>query len=140
MSRRPLLLALLLAFLLVGTAACGSDEPAAPAAAPEESDEIRPGAWDDPDCDATALVDGVSYHVVRINGEGYDLDPAEQVSGTATDCDGDSRHQVTFHALPDVDPSWAICGMVEGAWRVFLADDLGPVPANSPLTRIVLGY
>lgn len=139
MSRRPLLL-VLLALLLVGTAACGAEEEPAPAPVAEEGDEVRPGAWDDPECDATAVVDGVSYHVVRITGEGYDLDPAAQVTGTATDCDGGSSHPVTFHALPGVDPGWAICGMVEGAWRVFLADDLGPVPANSPLTRIVLGY
>jgi hypothetical protein len=84
-------------------------------------------------------VNGATYHVVRIVSQDYALDPAVQVHGTATDCSGEADRPMTFHAIPNVDPAWALCGLVDGQWRVFLAEDVGPVPADSALARIVVG-
>jgi hypothetical protein len=141
MSIRPPTLGTLVvvAFLLIGAAACGNGRTSVsdPLGAPG-SDATEPSS--EAPCEATATVNGATYHVVRVVSRNYGLNPTVQVEGSATDCSGDSGEAMTFHAIPHVDPAEALCGLVDGKWRLFLADDIGPVPANSPLARIVVGY
>lgn len=137
--RRPALGTLVVvAVLLVGAAACsnGRTSVSDPVGTPG-NEGTEPTA--EVPCEATATVNGTTYHVVRIVSQDYALNPAVQVDGTATDCSGDTDQPMTFHAIPNVDPAWALCGLVDGQWRVFLAEDIGPVPADSALARIVVG-
>lgn len=139
MSIRPRTLVpfVVAAFLLIGAAACSNgqasvnDHVNGPNS--DESEETS-----DPPCEATATVNGTTYHVVRVVSRDYAVDPTAQVDGVATDCAGGPDQPMTFHAIPKVDPSWALCGLVDGEWRVFLADDI-QVPANTRLARIVAG-
>ncbi len=64
------------------------------------------------------------------------MQPDRQVDGVASDCSGDGSYPITLHAIPDVDPAWALCGLVEGRWRMFVADGL-QVPADSKLARLI---
>jgi hypothetical protein len=77
--------------------------------------------------------------VVRVVSQDYGLNPVAQVDGSATDCSGGTDRPITFHQIPRVDPADALCGLVDGKWRVFVADDIGSVNVNSPLARIVVG-
>ncbi len=158
MSIRPRTLApvVVVALLLVGLTGCSngaasvsgtSKEPSPGDTASDETDGAgetdQPDgtdATDEPeaDCAATAVVGEATYHVVRAMSTDYAVNPTYQVEGSATDCAGDGPQAMTFHAIPHVDPAWALCGLVDGRWRVFLADDMA-VPANSTLARIVVG-
>lgn len=134
---RTLVSSAVLAFLLLGVAACSDGT----ASINNAGDEPTTGGSDptaEETCAATASVDGAGYHVVRAVSEDYRVKPTVQLDGEATDCAGEARRQMTFHAIPHVDPAWALCGLVEGRWRVFLADKMA-VPADSVLAHIVLG-
>jgi hypothetical protein len=139
MSIRPRTLVpiVVVAFLLIGAAGCSNgqasvnDQVNGPNT--DESEETS-----DPPCEATATVNGKTYHVVKVVSRDYAVDPTAQVDGVATDCDGGPDQQMTFHAIPKVDPSWALCGLVDGEWRVFVAEDIS-LPANSRLARIYAG-
>lgn len=139
MSIRPrtIVPVVVVAFLLIGAAGCSNGRASVsdPIRSPE-TEGTEPSS--DP-CDATATVNERTYHVVRVVSQDYVLNPAVQVEGVATDCAGGTDQPITFHAIPHVDPAEALCGLVDGKWRVFVADDIGPVPANSPLARIVVG-
>ena len=151
MSIRPLTLVplVVMALLLVGVAGCSNGTASVSDAGDDPSTEGNDnpggtgatggtGEMDDPPCEATASVDGATYHVVQVVSEDYGVKPDYQVSGSATDCSGEGAQSMLFHAIPHVDPSWALCGLIDGQWRVFLADDIA-VPANSVLARIVVG-
>ncbi len=131
-------LAVVVAFLLVGAAAC-SGGPAAVSNAGDDptAEETEPTA-DEP-CAAVASVRGTTYHVVQVASQDYGVKPTVQVDGEATDCTGAGTQPLTFHAIPQVDPAWALCGLVDGKWRVFFSDEVGQLPADSVLTDIVLG-
>lgn len=135
---RTLVPLVVLAFLLIGTAGCGNGQASV-------NDSVRePGADEtestaEAPCEATAAVGGRTYHVVRATSRDYVPNPEVQVEGTATDCSGGPDQPMTFHAIPDVDPAWALCGLVDGRWQVFIADDIPPVPVDSPLARIIVG-
>jgi hypothetical protein len=139
MSIRPSTLgtAALVAFLLIGAAACSNGQASVNGSIGGPDSEGTEPSSEAP-CDATASVNGKSYHVVRAVSRNYLLNPTVQVEGSATDCSGGTDRAMTFHAIPDVDPTWALCGLVDGEWRVFLADDI-LVPADSALARIVVG-
>ncbi len=82
---------------------------------------------------------GTTYRVVQVVSQNYGVKPTVQVDGEATDCTGAGTQPLTFHAIPHVDPAWALCGLVDGKWRVFLSEELGQVPADSVLANIVVG-
>jgi hypothetical protein len=127
-------------FLLVGAAAC-SGSPASVRNASDDPSTEGEGtdATDDTPCAATASVDDATYHVVQVESQDYGVKPTVQLSGSASDCTGANTQAMTFHAIPHVDPAWALCGLVDGRWRVFLSDQLGQVPADSVLAHIVVG-
>jgi len=140
MSIRPRTLVpfVVVAFLLIGAAACSNGTASVNNANdPPSTDGTEP--TDDTPCAATATVSGATYHVVTVVSEDYAVKPTVQYEGSATDCSGESTQSMTFHEIPQVDPSWALCGLVDGHWRVFLADALSQVPADSALARIVVG-
>ena len=141
MSARPrtrVPLVVVVAFLLVGAAAC-SGGPASVSNAGDDptTEETEPTA-DEP-CAAVASVRGTTYRVVQVVSQNYGVKPTVQVDGEATDCTGAGTQPLTFHAIPHVDPAWALCGLVDGKWRVFLSEELGQVPADSVLANIVVG-
>ncbi len=140
MTTRPrtlIPLAVVAAFLMVGLAACSGGTASVKNAADDPTtEESEPTEGP---CDAVATVYGTTYHVVQVASQDYGVKPDVQVEGEATDCNGTTTRPMTFHAIPEVDPSWALCGLVEGRWRVFLSDTLGPVPADSVLAHIVVG-
>jgi hypothetical protein len=151
MSIRPRTLVhlVVVTFLLMGVAGCSNgtasvtnagDDPSTGGSEGTDQSEGTDGTGqtDDPPCEATASVDGATYHVVQVASQNYDVKPDYQVGGSATDCAGEGGQPMLFHAIPRVDPAWALCGLVDGRWRVFLADDIA-VPANSVLARIVVG-
>jgi hypothetical protein len=139
MSIRPrtLVLFVVVAFLLIGAAGCSNGQASVNDTVngpnSDESEETS-----QPPCEATAMVNGTTYHVVRAVNRDYAVEPTVQLDGEATDCAGGTSQPMTFHAIPEVDPNWALCGLLDGEWRVFLADDI-QVPANSRLARIVAG-
>ncbi len=131
-------LVVVMAFLLVGAAACSNGTASVGEVTDDPTTEGTEPAADEP-CDAVASVNGTTYHVVQVMSEDYGVKPTVQVTGEATDCEGDGSQPMTFHAIPQVDPAWALCGLVGGRWRVFLSDELGQVPADSALAHIVVG-
>jgi hypothetical protein len=138
MSIRPRTLVpfVVVAFLLIGAGCSNGQASVDDAVGSPDAEETD--ATTDPPCEATATVNGTTYHVVRVVSRDYAVDPTAQVEGMATDCSGGTDQPITFHAIPQVDPAWALCGLVDGEWRVFLADDI-QVPANTRLARIVAG-
>jgi hypothetical protein len=140
MSIRPPTLGtvVVVALLLIGAAGCSNGRASvSDPLGSRGSDATEPSS--EAPCEATATVNGATYHVVRVVSQDYGLNPTVQVDGSATDCSGGSDRPMTFHPIPHVDPAEAVCGLVDGKWRLFLADKIGPVPANSPLARIVVG-
>jgi len=151
MSSRPRTFVplVVVALLLIGLAGC-SDSPASvgnsqddPRTKGTDGNDGTEGTegtepTDEPLCAATASIEGATYHVVQVQSQDYGVNPTHQLEGTASDCSGSSTQAMTFHAIPQVNPAWAICGLVDGHWRVFLADDLS-VPADSTLARLVVG-
>jgi hypothetical protein len=140
MSIRPLTLGtvVVVALLLIGAAGCSNGQASVSNPGGSPGSEGTDPTAENP-CDATATVGGTTYHVVRAVSRDYGLNPVAQVEGSATDCSGGADQPITFHQIPHVDPAAALCGLVDGKWRVFVADDIGPVPVNSPLARIVVG-
>ena len=141
MSARPrtlVPLVVVVAFLLVGAAACSNGTASVGEVTDDPSTEGTQPTAEQP-CDAVASVNGTTYHVVQVMSQDYGVKPTFQVDGEATDCTGEGTQPMTFHAIPQVDPAWALCGLVDGKWRVFLSDDLGQVPADSVLAHIVVG-
>jgi hypothetical protein len=141
MTTRPrslIPLAVVAAFLMVGLAACSGGPASVKNATDDPTTEESEPADEEP-CDAVATVYGTTYHVVQVASQDYGVKPDVQLEGEATDCEGTTTRPMTFHAIPEVDPSWALCGLVDGRWRVFLSDTLGPVPADSVLAHIVVG-
>jgi hypothetical protein len=140
MSIRPRILVpfVVAAFLLIGAAGCSNGGQASVNDSVNGPNSDESEETSEPPCEATATVDGITYHVVRAVNRDYAVEPTVQVEGEATDCSGGPALPMTFHAIPKVDPSWAVCGLVDGEWRVFLADDI-QVPANTRLARIVAG-
>lgn len=131
-------LVVVVAFLLVGTAACSNGT----ASLGEVTDDPTTKGTEPPaeePCAAIAAVQGTTYHVVQVMSQDYGVKPTVQVDGEATDCTGAGSEPLTFHAIPHVDPAWALCGLVDGKWRVFLSDQLGQPPANSVLAHIIVG-
>ncbi len=142
MSIRPRTLVplVVVAFLLIGVAGCSNGQASVTDAGGSPGTEgTDPASEEGTLCSATATVNGTTYHVVRAVSQDYGVKPTVQLDGSATDCAGDGEHPMTFHPIPHVDPTWALCGLVEGQWRVFVADELGPVPQDSHLARIVVG-
>jgi hypothetical protein len=145
MSIRPRTLApfVVVALLLVAVAGCSDGAASVNGAATKDPSTAEDPSADGTEaegspCNATATVGDTTYHVVRAMSDDYGVKPDLQVEGSATDCSGNGAQPTTFHAIPQVDPDWALCGLVDGQWRVFLADDMA-VPANSTLARIVVG-
>ncbi|HWM74200.1 MAG TPA: hypothetical protein VNQ53_10695 [Nocardioides sp.] len=136
---RTLVPVVVVAFFLLGAAACSNGQASVTEVGDSPSSEDTDPTSDEASCAATATANGKTYHVVQAVSEDYSVKPTRQVDGSATDCTGGGEHPMTFHPIPDVDPTWALCGLVEGQWRVFVADDLGPVPQDSHLARIVVG-
>ena len=129
---RTLVPVVVVAFLLLGAAACSNGQASVTDAGDSPStDGDRSGLGRRRSCSATAAVNGSTYHVVQAVSQDYSVKPTVQVDGSATDCAGSGEHPMTFHPIPNVDPTWALCGLVEGQWRVFVADELGPVPQDS---------
>jgi hypothetical protein len=140
MSARPrtlVPLVVVVAFLLVGAAACSNGTASVGEVTDDPTTEGTEPPADEP-CAAVASVMGTTYHVVQVTSQDYGVKPTVQIDGQATDCTGAGTQPLTFHAIPHVDPAWALCGLVDGKWRVFLSDDL-QVPADSVLARIVVG-
>lgn len=141
MSIRPRTIVpfVVVAFAFVGLTACGSAGPASVAKV-KDNPSTGTTAASEPPCAAHASVPalGTTYHVVQVVSDDYGVKPTFQVDGTASDCAGNGDYPITFHAIPQVDPAWALCGLVNGRWHVFLADEL-QVPADSHLARIVIG-
>jgi hypothetical protein len=141
MSTRPstlVPLAVVVTFLLVGAAACSGSPASVRNASDDPSNEdVTP--TNNPPCEATATIDGVSYHVIQAVSVDYGVNPTVQLSGSGSDCNGDNAKPMTFHGIARVAPAWALCGLVDGRWRVFLSDQVGQVPADSALAHIVLG-
>ena len=141
MSARPhtlIPLVVVVAFLLVGTTACSNGAASLGTVTDDPTTEGTEPAADEP-CAAVASVNGTTYHVVRVVSQDYGVKPTVQVDGEATDCTGAGTQPLTFHAIPHVDPAWALCGLVDGKWRVFVSDRLGQPPADSVLARILVG-
>ena len=140
MSIRPRTLVpfVVVAILLVSLAAC-SDSPASIKDAADDPSTKGTEPTEDAPCAATATVDNAAYHVVQVMSQDYGVKPTVQKQGFATGCDGGTAQPTTFHAIPHVDPAWALCGLVDGQWRVFLSDQLAQVPAGSELAHIVVG-
>jgi len=140
MSIRPrtLVPVVVVAFLLLGAAACSNGQASVTDAGGSPSTKDTDPTSEEAPCAATASVNGATYHVVRAVSQDYGVKPTVQVDGSATDCTGGGEHPMTFHPIPHVDPTWALCGLVEGEWRVFVADELVP-PQNSHLARIIIG-
>ena len=140
MSIRPLTLGTVVvaAFLLIGVAACSNGQASVSNPGGNSGSEETDPTAESP-CGATATVGETTYHVVRVVSQDYGLNPVAQVDGSATDCSGGTDRPITFHQIPHVDPADALCGLVDGKWRVFVADDIGSVNVNSPLARIVVG-
>ena len=141
MSIRPRTLVplVVVAFLLMGAAACSNGQASVTDAGGSPGTDGTDPTSEEASCSATATVNGWTYHVVRAVSQDYGVKPTVQLDGSATDCTGESEHPMTFHPIPHVDETWALCGLVEGQWRVFVADGLGPVPQDSHLARIVVG-
>ena len=131
-------LVVVVAFLLVGAAACSNGTASVGEVTDDPSTDGTEPSAEDP-CAAVASVMGTTYHVVQVMSQDYGVKPTVQIDGEATDCTGAGTQPLTFHAIPHVDPAWALCGLVDGKWRVFLSDELGQVPADSVLARIVVG-
>ncbi len=139
-SRSLVPLVVVVAFLMVGVSACSGGGPASVANVGDDPSAEGTEAIDDEEpCAATAKVNDTSYHVVRAVSEDYRVKPTVQLEGEATNCAGGDAQPMTFHAIPQVDPAWALCGLVDGRWRVFYSDQLGQVPADSVLAHIVVG-
>lgn len=141
MSARPrtlVPLVVVVAFLLVGGAACSNGRASLGDVTDDPTTKGTEPTADEP-CEAVASVKGTTYHVVQVVSQDYGVKPTVQVDGEATDCSGAGTQPLTFHAIPRVDPAWALCGLVDGKWRVFLSDELGQVPADSVLAHIVVG-
>jgi hypothetical protein len=140
MSIRPrtLVTVVVVAFLLIGAAGCSNGQASLNDTVRSDADETEPTT--EPPCEATATVNGTTYHVVKALSRDYQVNPTVQLEGTASDCSGaESSRPMTFHAIPHVDPTWAVCGVVDGEWRVFVADNIPPVPADDPLAKIIVG-
>ncbi len=136
---RTLVPVVVVAFLLLGAAACSNGQASVTDVGDSPSTDGTDPTSDETLCSATAAVNGATYHVVQAVSQDYSVKPTVQVDGSATDCTGSGEHPMTFHPIPNVDTTWALCGLVEGQWRVFVADELGPVPQDSHLARIVVG-
>jgi hypothetical protein len=141
MSIRPrtLVPVVMVALLLIGVAGCSNGQASVTDAGGSPTTDGTEPTSEEGTCAATATVNGVTYHVVRAVSQDYRVMPTMQLDGAATDCTGSGEHPMTFHPIPHVDVSWAVCGLVEGQWRVFVNDELGPVPQDSHLARIVVG-
>lgn len=138
---RPRTLApiVVVAFVLLGLVGCSNGSPASVKDVSDNPGTEGTEPTTEEPCAAHArLDDGTTYHVVRAVSDDYGLKPTTQVSGYSSDCSGQGDYPITFHAIKDVEASWALCGLVEGRWHLFLADSFQP-PADSALARIVLG-
>ena len=138
MSIRPRTLVFLtvVACAFVGLTGCSDGSPASVVGADDNPPTEGTDPAEDAACDSVVTVGGTTYHVVPGVGDDYGVQPDEQVEGTASDCSGEGSYPITLHAIPKVDPTWALCGRVEGQWRMFVADGL-QVPADSRLARLI---
>ena len=138
MSIRPRTIVAMAAvvFLFLGLTACTDGSPASVTGADDNptTEDTEPAA--DTSCDSVVTVGSTTYHVVSVVGDDYGVQPDQQVDGTASDCSGEGSYPITLHTIPDVDPAWALCGLVEGRWRMYVANGL-QVPADSRLARLI---